>query len=812
MPRKLLPLLTLVFFCSIDAHAAWQWQSTGAITTDIDPRSCCGGIVVPNPAGLTVGDDVFLVVGYRIGAGAGSTWPAPSGWTSLASSTDLAAFCRKADSFLVAAGSQQINGPVAGNSIGFMLRFTGGATGCIPHASTVKNNASSAQDIATNALSISQPDTLVLEIGLFNWLGAEAGINSYPGGATNLVNFGSSFATNQFSIVAGSLIQTTATSITAGTIDLVSSNSAYSKSILVSLPAAVPTAAPTGVAVDPTGTSAPTTTLRVSWTVAANAHHYRVRYKRTVDSTYVLLPAQFTSTTMDITGLTAGTTYDVQVASANSSESVLIWPGSATQGTTQLPSATAIKFNPGHYVWFTPTLYGNENLAADVNTLNAFINSTVCPDAAWQGVMVYAFWSALEGDTQGNYSGTRSYAGTTVSIGFNWVDSVLSTLELCGKRLQLALVDYSGPGASPYSWAWPAYIYDGSLTSQVVGTRTDYRKGCLAYTNNSSGWSGGIGQTIALWETACMDHLIALSNAYGDRYNNNSHFEMFEPFTNMSYASNIFTFSNSAFATETIRLINAIRPHWPNTALHVWMDYFSTDTIHLSVLQAGIDQDFVFGGNDVLPDEDIQADRLFNGETTGIDYRGVVPWAATVAGPELCGHEGTFTPYQLFNHAFDGNPSIGNGIRGMYPQYYRWLRNTWDCAAGGPQRFDTGISGNYTSTSTSSVSIGTGSKSFSTQTGLAFAASDYVVIANDANNYMEATITSYNSGTGSLVVNVLKGTGSGTKASWNIRKEGMTTFIRSINGAIGNGTDGTRRSPASVKSIYCPTGYAGGCY
>lgn len=73
-----------------------------------------------------------------------------------------------------------------------------------------------------------------------------------------------------------------------------------------------------------------------------------------------------------------------------------------------------------------------------------------------------------------------------------------------------------------------------------------------------------------------------------------------------------------------------------------------------------------------------------------------------------------------------------------------------------------------TGTSTTSVLIGTGSKSFTTQTGLGFVVGMTLRIANSSTNYMTGDVTSYNSGTGALVVNVTAVVGSGTFASWTI--------------------------------------------
>lgn len=73
------------------------------------------------------------------------------------------------------------------------------------------------------------------------------------------------------------------------------------------------------------------------------------------------------------------------------------------------------------------------------------------------------------------------------------------------------------------------------------------------------------------------------------------------------------------------------------------------------------------------------------------------------------------------------------------------------------------------STSSTSLAIGTGSKTLTVQTGLGYVIGHPVRIASVANpsNFMDGIVTAYNSGTGSLTVDVLSVGGSGTIASWN---------------------------------------------
>jgi hypothetical protein len=100
-------------------------------------------------------------------------------------------------------------------------------------------------------------------------------------------------------------------------------------------------------------------------------------------------------------------------------------------------------------------------------------------------------------------------------------------------------------------------------------------------------------------------------------------------------------------------------------------------------------------------------------------------------------------------------------------------------------------------TSTTSVAIGTGSKSFTTQTGKNFVAGMRVNIASTAAptvNAMYGIISSYNSGTGALVVVVDAVIGSGTIADWTISLSGLTGvvtgagFTPTLNTTSPNGT------------------------
>ena len=76
------------------------------------------------------------------------------------------------------------------------------------------------------------------------------------------------------------------------------------------------------------------------------------------------------------------------------------------------------------------------------------------------------------------------------------------------------------------------------------------------------------------------------------------------------------------------------------------------------------------------------------------------------------------------------------------------------------------------STSSTSLAIGTGSKSLTVETSKSFQVGMSVKIAHDSTNWMHGEVTSYDTGTGALVVNVTTVKGSGTETSWTVTLSG----------------------------------------
>jgi hypothetical protein len=91
----------------------------------------------------------------------------------------------------------------------------------------------------------------------------------------------------------------------------------------------------------------------------------------------------------------------------------------------------------------------------------------------------------------------------------------------------------------------------------------------------------------------------------------------------------------------------------------------------------------------------------------------------------------------------------------------------------------------YLTSSTTSLLIGNGAKTLTVGTGLAYSPTQDVTIAYDGSNHMHASVTSYNSATGVLVVDVQQHTGSGTYAVWTVNVGGIDAGAIPSGGTTG---------------------------
>ncbi len=77
-------------------------------------------------------------------------------------------------------------------------------------------------------------------------------------------------------------------------------------------------------------------------------------------------------------------------------------------------------------------------------------------------------------------------------------------------------------------------------------------------------------------------------------------------------------------------------------------------------------------------------------------------------------------------------------------------------------------------TSVSGLAVGTGSKSLTIQTGKAISVGMFMTITSTASpeNWMHGEVTSYDSGTGALIINVETAAGAGTISAWTVAVSG----------------------------------------
>ena len=118
----------------------------------------------------------------------------------------------------------------------------------------------------------------------------------------------------------------------------------------------------------------------------------------------------------------------------------------------------------------------------------------------------------------------------------------------------------------------------------------------------------------------------------------------------------------------------------------------------------------------------------------------------------------------------------------------------------------------YVTTSSTSNSVSNGTKTFTVGTGLSYSSQQDVVISYDAANHMHALVTSYDSGTGVLVVDVQNHTGAGTYSSWTVNVGGTTPLQTvewgEILGTLGDQGDLSSALNSKLESTTAASTYA----
>ena len=301
-----------------------------------------------------------------------------------------------------------------------------------------------------------------------------------------------------------------------------------------------------------------------------------------------------------------------------------------------------LKWHPGHYM-----AVDRMESTADVRAMHFKQIDAIANEPSVRGIKLAVYWSVLEG-AKGDYS-----------AGFAILDAYLAKLKATNKYLILSVQDrqFGGYDPSNLSVFFPAYIlkeYGVTKMSYGIITRA--------------------------WQAGTMDRLIALSRAYAARYDGHPNFEMFQSEeTSVGVANSVDGYSPAAYETQLRRFIADARKSWPHTQVRLNANFLGADSVMASLIDYSATYNTAVGGPDTIPDQTIQANRLFSGTTGDKDYRGVLPFVSEVQSPSLGGKEGTFTAAQLFTHA----------MKEVRPSYFVWVRNTYQ--GGAAQKWDTGL-------------------------------------------------------------------------------------------------------------------------
>ena len=117
----------------------------------------------------------------------------------------------------------------------------------------------------------------------------------------------------------------------------------------------------------------------------------------------------------------------------------------------------------------------------------------------------------------------------------------------------------------------------------------------------------------------------------------------------------------------------------------------------------------------------------------------------------------------------------------------------------------------YLTSSTTSLIVGNGTKTLTVGTGLSYSPQQDVIIAYDGTAHMHGIVTTYNSSTGSLIVNVQNHTGSGTYADWIVNVGGTVPVQAvawgSIEGTLGDQSDLSTALNAKLDSTTAASTY-----
>lgn len=272
---------------------------------------------------------------------------------------------------------------------------------------------------------------------------------------------------------------------------------------------------------------------------------------------------------------------------------------------------------------------------------------------AVKGVEVRLFWSQLE-PSKGTYD-------------FSRIDGYLKKLKSLPtpKRLVVRVMDRRF-GTSNKSGIVPNYLMSDPA----------YRGGVVPMGAHGEGF------VARLWETPVMDRLMALYKAMGVRFDSDPFIEGFSTGESTLSLGNPKQwpagYTHAALLSQYLRFVDSARQYMPQSNIFFNANYLGGDAMMSTLLQRMYDEGVAACGPNVMPDNLTSSQRVWTGKT-GADYRGLLPIANAVEGPDLGGGHGDWTPKQLSDFAYNT----------LHGSHLFWVVNTW--VGDSSQRWKTGI-------------------------------------------------------------------------------------------------------------------------
>lgn len=328
-------------------------------------------------------------------------------------------------------------------------------------------------------------------------------------------------------------------------------------------------------------------------------------------------------TTFNDTGLASSTTYTYTVQGVNSAGLGLASPPASA--TTHAASGNAVKLHAvseGGFYAYTD----NGSYAGSISSLTSYLQRSDIANMA--GVQCYFRISEME-VSQGNYTQL-----------FTDVDNLVALCRAAGKRLAFGAwergfgtSDGTAGGMSP-----PSYMNGGthcacpntSPTPAGSNSYTCWAVGCGSF--------GGVNSLLNYGSQTCLNDIIAMYQALGDRYNSNPTVECFIWFGETAFSPGSTSPSAAAFNTAILQIANAIAPHWQNTLIRLETNFVpggsNTNMVGWLGLCDTLPQ-FVPGGPDPVTTPPLTgfnttANSDFTGNNSGPDRRGISPWWSEV--------------------------------------------------------------------------------------------------------------------------------------------------------------------------------------